>query len=94
MFDSERTESPYLTCDPLALKLIDLRDTHTLHILKCHVYDSCCHSCAMDGKYMLEFEQWYNQREYLGPHFQYWETVMQLQLCILTYGAIIFILGP
>ena len=34
---------------------------------------------------MLEFKQWCSQREEVCPHFQYWATVMELELCILVY---------
>jgi hypothetical protein len=34
---------------------------------------------------MLEFEDWCKQREQSCPHFQYWATVMELELCVLIY---------
>lgn len=49
-----------------------------LYILKLSAYDSYCHSSTMEGKDVLEFEQWCGQREELSPHFQYWATTMQL----------------
>ena len=57
-----------------------------LYILKHRAYDSYCHSCTREGQNVqLEFEQWCSQREELSPHFQYWATVMQLELSVLVY---------
>ena len=33
----------------------------------------------------MEFKQWCNQRAQVCPHFQYWVTVMELELCVLVY---------
>ena len=53
-----------------------------LYILKFRAYNRYCLS---NGQDMLEFKQWCSQREEVCPHFQYWATVMELELCILVY---------
>ena len=59
----------------------------TLYILKHHGCDYYCLTCIEDEQ---EFEEWCNQRGQVCPHFQYWATVMELELCILVFALSIF----
>ena len=56
-----------------------------LHILKSHAYDQYCYGFEGDEVNNLDFEQWCNEREQACPQFQYWATVMELELCLLVY---------
>ena len=57
----------------------------TLYILKNHAYDHYCLTSIEGEQEILEFKQWCNQRAQVCPHFQYWATVMELELCVLVY---------
>ena len=56
-----------------------------LYILKHRAYDHYCLTCIEGEQEILEFEQWCDQRGQVCPHFQYWVTVMELELCVLVY---------
>ena len=56
-----------------------------LYILQDRAYDSYHLSFTRDGQDVLGFKQWCDQREQVCPHFQYWTTVMELELCVLIY---------
>ena len=56
-----------------------------LYILKHHAYDHYCMAYSGDEQDLLEFQQWCKHRENTCPHFQYWNTVMKLELCMLIF---------
>jgi len=53
-----------------------------LYILKHHAYN---HYSTANEQGSLDFQQWSNFKGKACPHFQYWATVMKLELCILTF---------
>ncbi len=54
-----------------------------LYILKHRAYDRYCE--AGDAQGIVEFKEWCNQRNQIFPQFQYWEIVIDLELCLLVY---------
>ena len=56
-----------------------------LYILMHRAYDQYCLTSTEGEQQIMEFKQWCNQREQVCPHFQYWATVMELELCVLVY---------
>ena len=56
-----------------------------LYILKHRAYASYCLSCSRDGQAVLGFKEWCHQKEQVCPQFQYWSTVMELELCVMVY---------
>ena len=56
-----------------------------LYILKQRAYDHYRTAYSGDEKGLLEFQQWCKHRENACPHFQYWTTVMELELCMLIF---------
>ena len=56
-----------------------------LHTLKHHAYDRYRLTCVGDEQNLLDFKQWCDEREQVCPHFQYWTTAMELEICVLVY---------
>lgn len=56
-----------------------------LYMLQHQAYSSYCQSCTRDGQPALAFKEWCQQKEEVCPQFQYWATVMELELCVLIY---------
>ena len=56
-----------------------------LYILMHRAYDHYCLTSTEGEQQIMEFKQWCNQREQVCPHFQYWATVMELEICVLVY---------
>lgn len=53
-----------------------------LYILQHRAYDKCSHSDVGDGP--LDFETWCDVKRNC-PQFQFWDTTMDLEVCVLTY---------
>ena len=62
-----------------------------LYILKHHAYDHYRVTYSGEEKTFLEFQQWSDLRETICPHFQYWTTVMELELCMLIFLRSLYI---
>uniref|UniRef100_UPI00358F05C7 uncharacterized protein n=1 Tax=Myxine glutinosa TaxID=7769 RepID=UPI00358F05C7 len=56
-----------------------------LHILQHRAYDIYNERATARDEEPLEFEAWCDQRAAACPQFQYWATVLNLELCILLY---------
>ena len=56
-----------------------------LYILQHRAYDQYSLTSAQKGQTPVSFEVWCNMRKQCCPQFNYWTTVMQLEVCILTY---------
>ena len=58
----------------------------TLHILQRHAYTRHCMTDFDDAEDLPEFEDWCHRRaKDTPPHFQYWATVLELDLLVLIY---------
>ena len=64
---------------------VDQITVAALHTLKHRAYDRCCLTCLGNELEILGFEQWCIQRAQSCMQFQYWATVMQLEICVLVY---------
>ena len=56
-----------------------------MYILQQRAYAQFCHTNADSDRPHVDFESWCNVREKDYPHFQFWVTVMLLELTILVY---------
>ena len=56
-----------------------------LYILQRHAYDQYSTTNAEYDEHPGSFEDWYSQREQSYPQFQYWTTVLALELSTLIY---------
>lgn len=54
------------------------------YILQHRAYNRFCLSKAEHAEGLPEFDDWCHQREYI-PQFQYWATVLELEMFILVY---------
>ena len=57
----------------------------TLHILQRRAYTRHCMTAFDDAEDLPEFEDWCHPRAKDIPHFQYWATVLELDMLILVY---------
>eukprot|EP00745_Piridium_sociabile_P019361 TRINITY_DN2926_c0_g1_i1.p1 TRINITY_DN2926_c0_g1~~TRINITY_DN2926_c0_g1_i1.p1 ORF type:complete len:195 (+),score=50.86 TRINITY_DN2926_c0_g1_i1:2-586(+) len=56
-----------------------------LHILQHRAYERHCMTYADDAEDLPEFEDWCHQRGEDIPNFQYWATVLELEMLVLVY---------
>ena len=56
----------------------------SLFILKRRAYDNYC-LCLEENDVAVPFEAWCEERASRSPHFRYWEIVMEMESCILTF---------
>ena len=57
----------------------------TLHILQRRAYTRHCMTDFDDAEDLPEFEDWCHRRAKDIPHFQYWATVLELEMLVLVY---------
>ena len=57
----------------------------TLHILQRRAYTRHCMTAFDDAEDLPEFEDWCHRRAKYIPHFQYWATVLELEMLVLVY---------
>ena len=57
----------------------------TLHILQRRAYTRHCMTDFDDAEDLPEFEDWCHRRAKDIPHFQYWSTVLELEMLLLVY---------
>ena len=56
-----------------------------LHILQHRAYERHCMTYFDDAEDLPEFEEWCHQRGEDIPNFQYWATVLELEMLVLVY---------
>ena len=56
-----------------------------LYILQHHAYENYSLTCLKDGQTQMDFKAWCDERKQNCPQLQYWATIMELEVCILTY---------
>ena len=84
----QRRERPTPSCElptsPAREELTKITST-TLHILQRRAYTRHCMTDFDDAEDLPEFDDWCHRRAKDIPHFQYWATVLELEMLVLVY---------